>query len=35
LVNLPEFLYKISLYVLLFPYRFNFRSGDINGNCKG
>ena len=35
LVNLPEFLYEISLYVLLFLYRFNFRRGDVKGNCPG
>ena len=28
-VNLPEFLYKISLYVLLSLYRFNFRCGNF------
>ena len=34
-VNLPEFLYKISLYVLLSLYRFNFRREDVKGNCLG
>ena len=33
--NLPEFLYEISLYVLLSLYRFNFKCRDVKGNCPG
>jgi hypothetical protein len=33
LVNLPELLYEISVYVLLSLYRFLFPRGDVKGNC--
>ena len=34
-VNLPKYLYEISLFVLLSLYQFNFTRGDVKGNCPG
>ena len=33
--ELREFQYKVSLYVLLSLYQFNFTRVDFKGNCPG